>query len=70
MLDELMAATAKIGADCMSTVRCLGDLDAAGGNRAQILRRSIAGVEHMNDEALALTKRINRLIEESESRSV
>ena len=70
MLDELMAAAAKIGADCMSTVRCIGDLDAAGGNRVQIARRSIAGVEHVNDEARELTKRINRLLEEFGSRSV
>ena len=63
MLDELMAATAKIGADCTSTVRCIGDLDAAGGNRAQIVRRSIAGAEHMNDAARALTQRIDRLLE-------
>ncbi len=70
LLDELWAAGAKIDADCMSTVRCLGDLDAAGGNKAQIVRRSIAGVEHMNDAALALTKRINRLLEEFGSRSV
>jgi hypothetical protein len=63
VLDELMAAAAKIGADCISTVRCIGDLDAAGGNRVQIMRRSIAGVEHMNDEARTLTKRIDRLLE-------
>jgi hypothetical protein len=67
MLDELMAAAAKIDADRMSTVRGMVALDEAGGNRKEILRRTIAGIEHMNDGARALTKRIDRLIEEFES---
>ena len=70
VLDELMAAAAKIDADRMSTVRGLNGLSAAGGTSGQAMRQAIAGVEHMNDEALALTKRIDRLLEESGSRSV
>ena len=46
------------------TARSIGGfgLDVVGGTR-----RAIAGVEHMNDEARALTSRIDRLIEEFES---
>jgi hypothetical protein len=62
-----MAAGAKIDADRMSTVRDMVALDAAGANRAQIVRRSIAGIEHMNDAARELTKRTDRLLEESGS---
>ena len=67
VLDELMAAAAKIDADRMATVRGLNGLSAAGGTSGQAMRQAIAGVEHMNDEALSLTKRIDRLREEFES---
>jgi hypothetical protein len=70
LLDELMGAGAKIDADRMSTVSGIGELGAAGGDGAQVLRRMIAGVEYMNDAARALTKRIDRLLEECGSRSV
>jgi hypothetical protein len=63
VLDELMAAAAKIDADRMATVRSLNGLSAAGGTSGQATRQAIAGVEHMNDAALALTKRIDRLLD-------
>lgn len=67
VLAELWAAGAKINADCMATVRGIGDLSAAGGTSAQVMQRAIAGVEHMNDEAHELTTRVDRLLEEFES---
>jgi hypothetical protein len=67
VLDELWAAGAKIDADCMASVRGIGELSAAGGTSAQMLRRSIAGVEHVSDAARVLTKRTDRLLEEFES---
>jgi hypothetical protein len=70
VLDELWTAGAKIDADCMASVRGIGELSAAGGTSAQATRQAIAGVEHVSDAALALTKRVDRLLEESGSRSV
>jgi len=70
VLDELWAAGAKIDADCMASARGIGEVSAAGGTFAQATRQAIAGVEHVIDAAHELTKRVDRLIEESESRSV
>ena len=63
VLDELMAAAAKIDADRMATVRSLNGLSAAGGTSGQAMRQAIAGVEQVSDSARELTKRIDRLIE-------
>ena len=37
------------------------------GDVAQVTRRVIAGVEHISDEARALTQAVDRLLEEFES---
>jgi hypothetical protein len=66
VLDELMACGAKIDEDRMSTFRGVVDLGAAGGAQEQIVRRLIAGIEHMVDAARALTRRTQRLLEEFE----
>lgn len=66
-LDELMTAEVKIGKGLELTSTAVTALIAAEVNKAQILRRAIAAVEHVTDEARALTRRINRLLEELES---
>jgi hypothetical protein len=66
VLDELMAASAKIDADRMATIRALSELSAAGGGGAEVIRRAIAGVECMNDATRELIRRIDRLLEEFE----
>ncbi len=69
-LDELTAAEAKIQQDLESANADLVGMIAAGVNKAQIPRRSISAIEHLIDEARTVIKRIDRLIEECESRSV
>jgi hypothetical protein len=70
VLDKLMAADAKIHQGLEPANAAVAATGAAGMGKAQIPRRGIATLEHLSDEARALTRRIDRLIEESGSRSV
>jgi hypothetical protein len=67
ILDELMAAEVKMGKDVELANTAVVALIADEANKAQILRRGIAAIEHVTDETRALTKRTERLLEEFES---
>ena len=71
VLDELTATAAdvKLYKDIELTNTAIGAM-CAGADKAQILQRTIAAIERLGDEARTLTERIDRLIEESGSKSV
>jgi hypothetical protein len=69
VLDELTAADVQTRRDIDSANAAIEALCAAGEDKVQILRRGIATMEHISDEARSLTRRIDRLIEEAGSRS-
>ena len=67
VLDDLAAADVQTRKDADTANAAIEALCAAGEDKVQILRRGIAAMEHLSDEARTLTKRIDRLIEEFES---
>ncbi len=69
VLDELWAADVKTHKGLDSASPAIDAMRAAGEDKVQILRRAIAAMEHISDEARSLTRRVDRLLEESGSRS-